>query len=63
MKVFVTMPDAALGEDGDLYQQLVPFDPAYLAAGEKIREGCKPSNWISECDYEQARERLYTTRV
>lgn len=57
------MSDAALGVDGELYQQLVPFDPAYLAAGQEIREGSKPSNWIPECDYEQARERLYATRV
>ena len=57
------MSDAALGVDGDLYQQLVPFDPAFLTEGQEIREGRKPDNWISECDYEQAKERLYATRA
>ena len=59
VKVFVPMSDVALGVNGDLYQQLVPFDPAYLVPGEATREGCKPRNWISESDRKQARERLY----
>lgn len=59
MKVFVPMSDAALEVDGDLYKQLVPFDPAYLVAGNDSPKGCKPSNWISESNGEQARERLH----
>lgn len=62
MKVFIPMSDAALGSDSDLYQQLVPFDPSFLTDGQRAKEGRKPSNWVSECDYEEARERLYATR-
>ena len=30
MKVFVPMSDATLGANGEVCQQLVPFDPAFL---------------------------------
>ncbi len=63
MKIFVPLSDAVLGRDSELYGQLVPFDPSFLAAGQERSEGRKPSNWISESDYEQARERLYATRA
>ena len=58
MKVFVPMTDATLGENGEVCQRLVPFDPAFLADRQASREGRKPSNWISDSNYEQARERL-----
>ena len=63
MKVFVPMTDAALGSDSDLYRELVPFDPSFITVGQESSEGRKPSNWISESDCEQARERLYATRA
>ncbi|MBL6689925.1 MAG: hypothetical protein ISP91_06000 [Pseudomonadales bacterium] len=63
MKVFVPMSDAALGVNGELCQSLVPFDPSYLVVSESISEGRKPSNWVSDCDYERARERLYATEA
>ena len=59
MKVFVPMSDATLGANGEVCQQLVPFDPAFLNEVEGLREGHKPSNWVSESDCQQARERLF----
>ena len=59
VKVFVPMSDVELGFDGDLYRQLVPFDPSYLEADRIPNEGKKPRNWISESDCRQAKERLY----
>jgi hypothetical protein len=61
MKVFVPMSDATLGDNGEVCQRLVPFNPSFLAEGQEIREGRKPSNWVSESDYDQVRERLYAT--
>ncbi|MBT4160975.1 MAG: hypothetical protein HOC70_03085 [Gammaproteobacteria bacterium] len=63
MKVFIPMSDAALECDGGLYPRLVPFDPSFLTADQERSEGRKPSNWISESDCEQARERLYTAHA
>ena len=64
MKVFVPMSDAVLGANGEVCQQLVPFDPAYLSdMNSEIREGNKPTNWVSDCDYQRARERLYATQA
>ena len=45
-KVFVPMSDGALEVNGELYKQLVPFDPTFLSAGCKSPKGRKPSNWI-----------------
>ena len=63
MKVFVPMSDAALGANGEVCQRLVPFDPSYLTELEPVSEGHKPSNWVSDCDFEQAKERLYATQA
>ena len=60
MKVFVPMSDDVLGANGEVCQRLVPFDPSYLAEGTPVGEGNKPRNWVSDCNYEQARERLAT---
>ena len=51
MKVFVPIPDSALEVNDGVYRSLIPFDPAFLA-GNRAREGRKPSNWISGSDYE-----------
>lgn len=61
MKIFVPMSDATLGTNGEVLQQLVPFDPSYLE--ENAREGHKPANWVADCDYQQARERLFAART
>lgn len=63
MKVFVPVSDAVLGANGEVCQRLVPFDPSYLAESEAVGEGNKPSNWVSDCDYEQARARLSSGRA
>ena len=63
MKVFVPMSDAVLGANGEVCQQLVPFDPSFLMEAHAPREGSKPSNWITESDCEQARERLFATEA
>jgi hypothetical protein len=63
MKVFVPMSDATLGANGEVCQQLVPFDPSFLNEANSCREGHKPSNWVSDSDYEQARERLFSARA
>lgn len=59
MKVFVPMSDATLGENGEVNQRLIPFDPSFLAEQEEQRPGNKPSNWVADCNYEAARERLF----
>ncbi len=59
MKVFVPMSDAVLGSNGEVCQRLVPFDPAYLTESMVVKEGHKPSNWVDDCSYEQACERLF----
>ena len=72
MKVFVPMPDAALGANNELYGKLVPFNPGFVVAhgsrgegsergrkpGLEPRKGRKPKNWISTYDADQARARL-----
>ena len=63
MKVFVSMTDAVLGDNVELYQKLVPFKPEFLGRTQEAKEGAKPSNWVSDSDYEQARERLYSSQV
>ncbi len=63
MKVFIPMSDATVGANGEICQRLVPFDPSYLKVSGTIGEGCKPSNWVSDCNYEQARERLFATEA
>mgnify|MGYP001063687768 CR=1 FL=1 len=59
MKVFVPMSDAILGHNAELCQRLVPFDPSYLTESQERRRGHKPSNWVNDSNYEQARERLF----
>ena len=61
MKVFVAMSDASLRDRSELYQQLVPFNPSFLKDG--AREGRKPFNWVAECNYDQARERLAASKA
>ncbi|MDA0978519.1 MAG: hypothetical protein O3B72_08175 [Proteobacteria bacterium] len=61
MKVFVPMSDATLGMNGEVHQQLIPFDPAFLEEA-RPREGHKPANWVAECNYEQARQRLFAVQ-
>ena len=63
MKVFVPMCDAALGDNGEVCQRLVPFDPSFLSSHRSVGEGRKPSNWISDSNYEQARERLLSAQA
>ena len=61
MKIFIPMSDATLGDNGEVCQSLVPFNPAFLAESQETREGQKPSNWVSDSNYNQVRERLYAT--
>ena len=63
MKIFVPMSDATLRDNNELYGKLVPFNPEFLVRGQKTGEGHKPKNWVSECNVEQARERLYSTQA
>ena len=59
MKVFVPMSDALLSDQGELTGTLVPFDPLFLniQSGEENR----PANWISDTDFNAARQRLNQT--
>ncbi len=63
MKVFVTMSDAVLGDNVELNQKLVPFKPEFLGRTQEAKEGSKPGNWVSDCDYQRARQRLYSSHV
>ncbi len=62
-KVFVPMSDAVLGANGEVCQRLVPFDPSFVVENSVVGEGNKPRNWVSDCDYQQARERLYSPQA
>lgn len=59
MKVFIPMCDATLGDNGEVDMGLVPFDPAFLATSRVVHDGNKPTNWLSNCDSQQARERMF----
>jgi hypothetical protein len=61
MKVFVPMSDESLGDNSELYRKLVPFSPEYLE--RRPVKGHKPSNWVSDCNYERAVKRLSASRV
>ncbi len=63
MKVFVPMSDATLRDNNELYGKLVPFNPEFVVRGQTPGEGRKPKNWISDCNYEDARERLFSTQA
>ena len=63
MKIFVPMSDAVLGDNGEVCQSLVPFDPAFLLEGERASEGRKPSNWVTDSNYEDARQRLFARQA
>ena len=63
MKVFVPVSDAVLEANGEVCQWLVPFDPSWLPVSAAISEGSKPGNWVGDCNYEQARERLFATET
>ena len=59
MKVFVPMSDEALGDNGEVCQSLIPFDLSFLGTSQQRRDGKKPSNWVSDSNREQARQRLF----
>ena len=56
MKVFVPMSNSVLGDSGEVCQSLIPFDLSFLGSTKK------PSNWISDSDREQARQRLVSAQ-
>jgi hypothetical protein len=62
MKVFVPMSDAVLGDNGEVCQSLIPFDLSFLGSTQEPGEGKKPSNWVSDSDGEQARQRLFAVQ-
>ena len=62
MKVFIPMSDAVLGDNGDVCQSLIPFDLSFLGSTQEPGEGKKPSNWVSDYDLEQVRQRLFATQ-
>ncbi|HIE86356.1 MAG: hypothetical protein ABGY43_16475 [bacterium] len=62
MKVFVPMSDAVLGDNGEVCQSLIPFDLSFLGSTQEPDEGKKPSNWVSDYDREQARQRLFAAQ-
>ena len=62
MKVFVPMSDSALGDNGEVCQRLVPFDLSFLGSTQTPCAGKKPSNWVSNCDREQAKKRLFSAQ-
>jgi hypothetical protein len=62
-KVFIPMSDAALGDNGEVDHQLIPFDPAFLNDVQVVGEGQKPNNWVSDCNSQQARERLFAAHA
>jgi hypothetical protein len=63
MKVFVPMSDAALGDNGEVCQRLIPFDLSFLGNTQEPGEGKKPNNWVSDYDREQARQRLFAAQA
>ncbi|MDC0069162.1 hypothetical protein OAL10_10280 [Gammaproteobacteria bacterium] len=62
MKVFVPMSDAVLGDNGEVCQSLIPFDTSFLGNTQDAVEDRKPSNWVPDCDRDQARQRLLATQ-
>ena len=62
MKVFVPMSDEVLGDNGEVCQSLIPFDLSFLGSTQEPGEGKKPSNWVSDYDLEQVRQRLFATQ-
>jgi len=58
MKVFVPMSDSVLGDNGEVCQSLIPFDLSFLGSAQEAGAGKKPSDWVSNSDREQARQRL-----
>ena len=62
MKVFVPMSDEVLGDNGEVCQSLIPFDLSFLGITQEPGEGKKPSNWVSDYDREQARQRLFAAQ-
>ncbi|MBT5156185.1 MAG: hypothetical protein HON77_08420 [Gammaproteobacteria bacterium] len=62
MKVFVPMSDAALGDNGEVSQRLIPFDLSLLGSPQKSGKDKKPSNWVPDYDRDQARQRLFAAQ-
>ena len=62
MKVFVPMSDSVLGDNGEVCESLIPFDPSFLASTQEPGAGKKPNNWVSASDREQARQRLFSAQ-
>ena len=55
MKIFIPMPDESSQQLGGY---LVPFNPDFIGARQKVKEGRMPRNWLSDDDYTSACERL-----
>jgi len=53
--VFLPASDELLNDRSIDDAQLVPFNPDFLAP----KQDRKPRNWISDCSYEKALERLH----
>ena len=60
MRVFVPVPDLALGGRGELTGKLVPFSPEFLTPRRDATN--KPSNWIVDDDYPSDCKRLRASR-
>jgi hypothetical protein len=58
MKIFVPMPDENMNDRRGIIGRVVPFSPEFLLKSEKVQQGRKPSNWISDNDYSAACARL-----
>ena len=62
MKIFVPISDSVLGDNGEVCQSLIPFDPSFLRGAQQTAAGKKPSNWVLDSDREQARQRLFSAQ-
>ena len=58
MKVFIPICDQLLSDRGELTGKLVPFNPRFVIEAGKSGDEQKPTNWISDTDYKNARQRL-----
>ena len=56
------MSDAALGDNGEVSQRLIPFDLSLLGSLQKPGKDKKPSNWVPDYDRDQARQRLFAAQ-
>ena len=61
IRIFIPLSDISLEESNELYQNLVPFNPAYLDGLHRRDEGQKPHNWVDDGNHAQACARLFAS--